>query len=330
MLRTICAVVTLALQICISPARGQQFTALEVALGKQFFFDPRLSADGTVACATCHVPSKGLSDGLPRAVGILGQEGQFNTPTILTAPYQPLQFWNGRTTGVDEQSLQPLINPIEMGNDSVGQALSRIAGVRQYRAALQRIYGDPRLTPGRFARCIVAYEVSLNSFDAKVDRRESGYTRVLSPLAERGYHVFKRANCASCHTPPLYTDSAFHNTGISWCTGDEDRGRLDVLPPDSERTSETVRAWKTPTLRGIDRSAPYTHSGMVPTIETQIELYATAMARRNGRLDPFLDPRIIEIARLRLSAEDKRALARFLREGFSMPAAYAQSAPYRP
>ena len=318
-------------------ARGQAFTMREVALGQAFFHDTRLSADGTVSCATCHRPARGMSDGLPRARGIFGQVGQFNTPTIFTAPYQPLQFWDGRTTGVDAQALLPLVNPIEMGNDSINEALGRIASQPVYRAALLEIYGDSRFTQARYARAITAYEVAVNSQQTPLDRRLQGYSHALSPKAERGLYVFSRLGCVSCHTPGLYTDRGFHNTGVSWLlrerdfvTGDRELGRLDVLPQGSDRTSETVRAWKTPTLRGIDRSGPYTHTGQVPSLEAMVELYARAFARENGDIDPFIDRRIVEIAIKRPTIEEKSDLVHFLREGFSMPAGYQFPTPYRP
>jgi cytochrome c peroxidase len=323
--------------LAVTIAHGQRFTMQEVALGQAFFHDKRLSLDGTVSCATCHQPARGFSDGLPRATGILGQVGQFNTPTILTAAYHPLQFWDGRTTGIDTQALQPLTNPIEMGNATTNQALSRIAGEPVYRAALLEIYGDSRFTQARFARAITAYQLAANSQETRLDRRQAGFTRALSPKAERGYRVFLALNCASCHQPGLYTDRGFHNTGVSFLmrerdqvTGDPELGRLDVLPAGSELNSSTVRAWKTPTLRGIDRSGPYTHAGVVPDLETQVELYARAFARPDGSIDPFIDRRIIEIARARPTAQHKSDLVYFLREGFSMPNAYNFVTPYRP
>ena len=317
------------LGIC-APAAGQRYTAGEVALGRQLFFDRRLSADGTVACGTCHQPEFGMTDGRKTAVGIFNQAGQFNTPNILTAAYQPLQFWDGRTLGVDAQCLQPLTNPIEMGNDTVGQALARVNRVRGYQRQLVELYGDARLTPARFARAIVAYEVSLNSFSAPIDRRVAGYTRTLSQPAERGYAVFQRANCAACHVPPLYTDSAFHNNGVAWVSRDQDLGRLDVLPQGSDRTPATVRAFKTPTLRAIERTAPYTHSGVVPDLETMVALYASGMLRDDRTRDRFMDPRIRQIAGLRLSAADQADLVAFLKEAFVSAEVYRQGRPFIP
>lgn len=328
-----------AIFVTAAVVRGQdmKFTTTEVALGQAFFHDTRLSANGTVSCATCHQPRRGFTDGLPQAKGIFGQVGQFSTPTIFEAPYLPAQFWDGRTTGIDAQALQPLTNPIEMGNDSVNQALRRIANEPLYRSALKVIYGDSRFTQARFARALTAYQLAVGYRNAKVDQRMAGYTRVLSPAAERGYHVFNNLGCASCHQPGLFTDRTFHNTGVTWLmrerdqvTGDPELGRFDVLPQGSDQNSETIRAWKTPTLRGIDRSAPYTHAGVVPSLELMVEGYATAFARENGRIDPYIDRRVIAIARARPSTRDKRDLVRFLREGFSMDQSYSMVDPYRP
>lgn len=330
MLAALRAAAIAAVLLCGSRASAQQFTASEVALGRIFFFDKRVSADGSTSCATCHKPERGMTDGLPQARGIFGQVGQFNTPTILTAPYQPLQFWDGRTTGVDAQSLQPLTNPIEMGNDSVGQVMRRLSQITQYRRAMSQMYGSPQVTAGRFARCISAYETSLNSFNLAIDRRMAGYTRTLSPVAEHGFRVFQAAGCAACHVPPLYTDSAFHNNGIGWVSRDQDLGRLDILPPDSDRTPATVRAWKTPTLRAIDRTAPYTHSGIVPNLETMVALYSTGMLRDDRTRDRFLDPRVRAIGRMGLTPYDRQGLVQFLREGFTAPDVYAQGSPVQP
>jgi cytochrome c peroxidase len=318
-------------------AYGQRFTAQEAALGHQFFFDKRLSLDGTVSCATCHKPELAMTDGLPKAVGIGGQVGQFSTPTIFTGPYQPLQFWDGRTTGIDAQALQPLVNPIEMGNASINQALRRIADVPQYRRAMKDIYGDYRFTQARFARAVTAFQVSASRFNAPIDQRMAGFTRAISSQAERGMAVFRRLGCAACHAPPLFTDGGFHNTGVTWRfldrdpqTGNVERGRQDVLPPNTRRTSATMRAFKTPTLRGVDRSAPFSHSGAIPTLEAMVEHYARAGARANGDIDPFIDRRVLQIAIARPTREEKADLVAFLREAFSMQDCYKIGKPYQP
>lgn len=336
-----CAVWVIALVLIFivtiaSHAAGQQFTAQEAALGWQFFNDGRIAADGVTSCAACHQPQFGFTDGRAKAVGIGGQVGQFSTPSIFGAPYAPLQFWNGRTTGVDAQALQPLVNPIEMGNYSVNAALRRIADEPQYRRAMKDIYGDYRFTQARFARAITAFEVAASRQNAKIDARMAGYTRCLTPSAERGLAVFKRLNCISCHSGPHFTDNSFHNTGVTWLYRDRnpqgqiEGGRIDILPPETEPTSATLRAFKTPTLRGVDRSGPFTHSGAVPNLETMVENYSRAFARPNGAIDPFIDRRILQIAIARPSRAEKRDLVVFLKEAFSMPDAYAIGAPYRP
>lgn len=291
-------------------------TVLRVKFGELLFFDKNLSLDGSTACATCHNPQKGFSDGLRTAVGIGNQVGTINTPTIYTAAFQPLQFHDGRTLGVDAQSLQPLTNPIEMGNDTVNQVVRRIAP--RYNSLSRSLYGK-NFDADVMAHAFAMYEGSIFSTTMPVNKRMSGYkyTFAKDPAAERGYQLFMTLHCTQCHKPPYFTDMAFHNTGISFVTGDDEDGRIGILPQGSDRTSDTVRAFKTPTLQGINASGPYTHSGNVQNLYTMVRLYNSGMAVRNnqGRLvkDRFLDGRIKPLG---MTDAQCRDLARFLEVGF--------------
>lgn len=310
--------VVLALASCTSAAPNPKL----IELGRKFFFEPLMSADGTVSCATCHDPNQGFTDGRSRAVGINGGIGNFNTPTPLESASLDLVFWDGRTNGrngfsaVAVQSLQPLTNPLEMGNqnnnspDLVARRLNRISG---YRRAAQELTGRG-VTKELIALSIDAFERSLISRGAPVDKRLAGYSRALSPQAERGFQIFTAANCMECHAGERFSDGRFHNTGVSFVTGDRLPGRAGILPV-SARTPDTVRAFKTPTLREIARTAPYTHSGAIGTLEEVVANYNRGW-QRNGLRDARQDARIRPLG---LTAQQEADLVAFLKEGMSSP-----------
>lgn len=289
---------------------------MRVKLGEILFFDKELSIDGTVSCASCHNPQQGLSDGLRTAVGVGGQVGPRHTPTIYTAAFHPLQFPDGRTLGVDAQSLLPLTNPIEMGNASVRQTVNRVRP--KYNRLSRALYGRD------FDESVLAYSISQyegTQFDVRmpVNQRLEGYEQTFAddPAAERGFGLFVTKGCMNCHQPPLFTDTGFHNTGISFVTRDNDRGRIGILPQGSPRDETSVRAFKTPSLIGIGESAPYTHRGNIGDLDTMVRLYNAGMIVRNNqgqlRRDEFLDPRIRP---LRMTDAECADMVHFLKVGF--------------
>lgn len=293
-----------------------------VELGRKFFYEPLMSADGTVSCATCHDPNRGFTDGRSTAVGINGGVGNFNSPTVIEAAKLDLLFWDGRTNGqngfsaASVQSLQPLVNPLEMGNQNnnspeiVARRLNRIPGYRNASVAMTGRGVSKEL----IGLSIDAFERSLISRGAPVDKRMEGYSRSLSPAAERGYQIFQAAGCAECHAGESFSDGRFHNTGVSFFTGDNLPGRAGILPVQN-RTPDTIRAFKTPTLREIARTAPYTHSGAVGTLEEVVANYNRGW-QRNGLKDARQDARVRPLG---LSSEQQVDLVAFLKEGLSSP-----------
>jgi len=123
--------------------KDNPLTPEKVALGEKLFFDSRLSADGTVACATCHDAARAFTDGRPVSIGIHGRAGQRNAPTVLNALYNKAQFWDGRATTLEEQAAFPIINPVEMGQPTLEAAVARIAGIAEYRQAFLNVFGRP-------------------------------------------------------------------------------------------------------------------------------------------------------------------------------------------
>jgi cytochrome c peroxidase len=145
----------------------------KVALGQKLFFEPRLSGDGTVACATCHDPAQAFTDGRPVSVGIHGLVGQRNAPTVLNALYNKTQFWDGRVNTLEQQAALPITNPFEMGSASIGDAVSRIAGDKDYQTQFVQAFGRD-VNEQDMLSAIAAYERTLASFDSPFDHFIAG------------------------------------------------------------------------------------------------------------------------------------------------------------
>src|SRR2546426_3116489 len=148
-------------------------TLEKIALGKKLFFDGRLSADGTVACATCHDPARAFTDGRRTSVGIGGRSGQRNAPTILNALYNKTQFWDGRAKTLEDQAALPIVNPVEMGQPDLEAAVASLAAYPEYQQAFQNIFGRPP-NGQDLVRAIASYERTLTSFDSPFDRFLAG------------------------------------------------------------------------------------------------------------------------------------------------------------
>lgn len=279
-------------------------------LGREVFNDEGFSANGTVSCATCHQAEKGWSDGLPTSQGIFGQLGTRNAPTVLFAAGNDLQFWDGRTIGTNRQALQPLTNPLEMGNTSVGDVMRRMRP--KYQAKFLRAYADG-FTAATYADAVARFERKVQPQHAAFMKADAGYRFAMSDAATRGYAIFKR-DCVACHVPPLLTDRRFHNQGASWATGEQGRdslGRFAVLDATLRKATD-VRAFKTPPLWDVAKSGPYTHNGRVATLEEIVDKYADGWVNAFGQLDPFRDRRA---GPFNYNKGERLDLLAFLKEG---------------
>jgi len=184
-------------QAVIPPDNPQ--TPPKIALGRQLFFDGRLSADSTVACASCHDPDRAFTDGRPTSVGIHGSIGQRNSPTVLNALYNSAQFWDGRAKTLEDQATLPIVNPIEMGQPSLDAAVTHLAAIDEYQREFRQVFGRTISGPD-LARAIAAYERTLVSFDSPFDRFIAGDSNALDAAAQRGWELFNtRARCNKCH-----------------------------------------------------------------------------------------------------------------------------------
>jgi cytochrome c peroxidase len=162
----------------------------------KLFFDGRLSADGSVACSTCHDPARAFTDQRPVSIGINGRAGQRNAPTILNALYNKTQFWDGRVKTLEEQAALPIVNPVEMGQPSLDAAVSQIAAIGEYQQAFRDTFGRPPNGPD-LLRAIASYERTQLSFDAPFDRFIAGDGNAINDGAKRGWELFNTTPVAA-------------------------------------------------------------------------------------------------------------------------------------
>jgi len=284
----------------------------KIALGKQLYFDGRLSADNKVSCATCHDPAKGYSNGDQFASGVEGKKGNRNSPTVINAALQQFQFWDGRARTLEEQALGPVQNPVEM-NMPLEMVVSKLNSIEGYRTQFQKVFGTDVTAEG-LAKAIAAYERTILSGDAPYDQFKAGDKAALSESAQRGMKLFfGKANCVACHSGPNLTDNGFHNIALPGT----DEGRFLI-----SKSSGDTGAFKTPTLREIARTAPYMHDGSLKTLEEVIAHYV-----KGGTPGPHVDE---EIYPLKLTSEETADLVTFLKEGLSSASYPAHSAPELP
>jgi cytochrome c peroxidase len=284
----------------------------KIALGKQLYFDGRLSSDNQVSCASCHDPAKGFSNGDQFATGVEGKKGGRNSPTVINAALQQFQFWDGRAKSLEEQALGPIQNPIEM-NMPLEAVVARLNGIEGYKTQFQKVFGT-EVTSAGIGKAIAAYERTILSGDAPYDRFKAGDQAALSLAAQRGMKLFfGKANCVACHAGPNFTDNGFHNIGLPGT----DEGRAAISKSLGDKGS-----FKTPTLREIARTAPYMHDGSLKTLEEVIAHYI-----KGGTPGPQVDE---ELFPLKLSTDDAADLITFLKEGLSSSSYPAHTAPELP
>lgn len=253
----------------------------KVALGKRLFEDPALSADGRIACATCHdVPSGAGADGKGTAVGITGIPGRRNTPTVFNAAFQTRLFWDGRAVSLERQALGPMLNPDEMGMPSLEAVEHRIAADPSYRADFAQVFGA-EVSIARIAQAIAAYERTLITPDSPYDRFVRGDAAALDDSQKRGMWLFDSLGCAACHAGPNFSGASrlgpqvpfaplfAHRSEPAMRHGlDQDRGRAG--PGAAEGL------WRIPSLRNVALTAPYFHNGSVADLPEAVRVMATA------------------------------------------------------
>ena len=292
--------IPLGLDLYMPVPEDNPVTPGKVGLGRRLFFDPILSRDHTLSCASCHDPRRAFSDGFVVAVGIAGRRGTRNAPSLVNRGYGSMHFWDGRAASLEEQVLQPIENQKEL-DMTVKKVVVRLKHEKDYRELFQTAF-EREVNSEDLAKALASYVRSIMSGNAPVDRYMNGERDALSKRARRGLRIFRgKGNCTACHLGPIFTDERFHNTGVAWLDGQlADPGRFAVTGRDDDRG-----AFKTPTLREVGKTAPYMHNGSLPTLEDVVEFY-----NRGGNANLHLDE---ELRPLNLDDDEKMALISFLR-----------------
>lgn len=262
------------------------YTKEKAELGKQLFYDPRLSASNQMACASCHDPDLGWADGRTVSFGQKRLELARNAPTILNSAHQKILFWDGRADSLEDLTLKVIENADEM--HGVGEDVAKkINAIPEYQAAFKEIFGDDDVTIDALTQAVATFVRTINGGRSDFDRFLRGNPNALSDAAVRGLHLFRTAaNCMNCHSGPTFSDHKLHNTGLHlYGRSDQDLGlyRLTQNPED-------VGKFKTPTLRHASRTGPYMHHGLFESLIVTMRAYNGGMITPRRKASQQDDP----------------------------------------
>ena len=280
--------------------KNNPYSAAKWELGRALYYDPRLSADNSVSCASCHSPEMAFTDNLAVSAGIRGQKGGRSAPTVINRAYSLAQFWDGRAGTLEEQALGPMQNPIEMGHShpAIVQTLSGIPG---YRTMFKKAYGSEEISIELAGKAIATFERTVLSGNSTYDRFRAGNKKALTAEQVRGWKVFTdKAKCDQCHEGVNFTTNEYHNLGVGMDKPSPDEGRSAVT-----HDAADWGAFKTPTLRDIARTGPYMHDGSLKTLDEVVEFYD-----KGGIANKNLDEKM---KKLSLTSDEKRALVEFMK-----------------
>jgi cytochrome c peroxidase len=273
-------------------------TAARIALGKQLFFDQRLSRTKKMSCETCHVPEKGWTDGLALSPRFDGSMNTRHTPTLYGVAYYPDLYWDGRSKGLEAQILAAWKSQMGADPEAIATELNAIPG---YKAAFEKEFSGPATGP-RIVDALSTFVRTIHAGDTEWDRTKQDPASLKQTPIGRGFIVFSEvAHCTNCHLPPLFSDTLFHNVGVGYDKETPDPGRGKVVTNDAKM----MGAFKTPSLRGVALSGPYFHDGHAKTLEE-----ATDFMLKGGMKNPNLDEKLQVY---QVTPEQRRDLLTFLR-----------------
>lgn len=293
------------------PSSNLNYTG-KIELGKQLYFDGRLSKNNAISCAFCHNPGTGFADPRQTSIGVGGGVGGRQSPTVYNTGLNHVQFWDGRARSLEEQAIGPIHNPVEMA-ETHEHVVAKLGKIKGYQQQFKAVFGTDVNLQG-IAEAIAAYERTVLSTNSAFDKYVLGDQKAMDEAAVRGMALFKgKARCILCHNGPNFTDNQFHNLGVPQVGPmKEDLGRFVVSRAEKDRG-----AFKTPTLRSITETAPYMHDGAFKTLEEVVD-FLDQGGGSNPNLSPLVQP-------LNLTAEEKSDLVAFLKAlagepiPFSMP-----------
>jgi cytochrome c peroxidase len=276
--------------------KSNPYTFEKVTLGKELFFDTRLSAANLLSCASCHSPAYGWGDGQPKGVGHAMIRLGRRSPTIVNVAFGQIFMWDGRAPSLEEQALGPIQADKEM-NLPIDRLIEKLKAVSGYVPQFQAAFPQDGLTPGAIAKAIATYERTVVSGPAPFDAWVEGDEAAISEAAKRGFDLFNgKAACSNCHSGWNFTDDSFHDTGLP----DQDKGRAEFVPG----VLKMEHAFKTPGLREISLRGPYMHDGSLPSLEAVLDHYDNGGISRPSRSD--------QIGPLHLSSRERDDLVAFM------------------
>jgi cytochrome c peroxidase len=273
------------------------YTPEKAALGKQLYFDTRLSVSSAQSCASCHSPSLGWGDGLAVGVGHGMNKLGRHSPTVVNAAWGAIFMWDGRLPNLEEQALGPIQSPGEM-NMPLEQLMARLNSIPEYKPLFAKVFPQEGMTPKTLGKAVATYERTIVSERAPFDAWIEGDEKAISEEAKRGFALFNgKAQCSSCHEGWNFTNEGFQDIGLP----SKDIGRGEYLPG----VIKMQHAFKTPGLREITRRSPFMHDGSLATLEQVVDHYDSGGVERPSRAD-LMQP-------LHLSAQEKTDLVVFLK-----------------
>ncbi len=246
-------------------------TQAKVELGRQLYYDSRLSGDGSRSCYSCHLVEHGLTDGRAQAIGAYEKQLTRSSPTLWNIGFHSLFYWDGRAPSLEVQAAKAWSGGNMGAGDDVPAIVEKINAIAGYKSQFEDVFAGPA-TKDNIPQALAAYMRTLVSGNTAFDRWQAGDEGAVSDGAKRGYEVFQKAKCGDCHSGTLFTDMVFHNVGIGYDSSSgefADIGRFKVTSQESD-----TGAFKTPTLRDISKSAPYFHDGSVATLDSAVRVMA--------------------------------------------------------
>lgn len=296
----------------IIPPADNEITPAKIALGKKLFFDPILSEDMTISCASCHPAANAFSDPNRFSIGVDGATGTRQAMPIMNLAYAKNLFWDGRVTTLEEQVIDPIINPIELATDTA-TVMARLGADAFYNAEIKRVFDTDEIRFEHVEKAIATFERSVVSYGSKYDQYlASQDTSIFTPSEQRGFVLFfteeigaKHAECFHCHGGPNLDEiqGQFKNNGLDEFY--EDLGRANVT-----QNTKDIGKFRVPSLRNIEFTAPYMHDGRFQTLEEVVDHYASG-GQPNINRDPLM-------TNIQLDEQDKQDIIAFLKT-FSDP-----------
>lgn len=300
----------------VQPANNP-LTKRGLELGRMLFYDPILSSDSTIACASCHNPTYSFADNKKYSLGVDGAVGDMQSMALINLAWQKKFFWNGRASSLEEQALGPINNPVEM-HETSENVVKKLKAHKDYPKRFRSAFGTDNITPELIARAIAQFERTLISNGSKFDGYPEKQTQVFTDVLEfEGFQIFfnERGQCFHCHGGggtflAHNLDTIFRNNGLLSNAQMQGKGLYQVTGHLYDQGK-----FKVPTLRNVELTGPYMHDGRFTSLEQVVEFYSSGI-QQNDNLDINFtknQDRLDQYGGLGLSTREKQALVMFMK-----------------